>query len=216
MSDKLVLYRHNLPHIHPEGYPLFITFRLADSLPTKVLAELRSQREQELVKLKGHSDSERYQVEKKYFGRYDDWLDLCEHGPRWLEEGSVAQIVADKMHNMDRERYLLNAFCIMPNHAHVLFKPILSEPANHQGKSARYPASETMRLLKGSTAHDCNLELKRSGKFWHHESYDHYVRDESEMARIIHYIRNNPVKAGLVKNWRDWPYSYVSPESGEW
>ena len=52
MESKDIFYRRNLPHFHPEGHPLFITFRLADSLPIEVLVELKSQREQELKALK--------------------------------------------------------------------------------------------------------------------------------------------------------------------
>jgi REP element-mobilizing transposase RayT len=73
-----------------------------------------------------------------------------------------------------------------------------------------------LRLLKGRTARACNLELNRNGSFWQHESYDHLVRDEQEMERTILYILNNPVKAGLVKEWKDWPFTYVSPELGDW
>jgi putative transposase len=67
-----------------------------------------------------------------------------------------------------------------------------------------------MRLLKGSTSRLCNKELNRTGKFWHHESYDHYVRDEAELDRIIKYIVNNPVKAGLVNDWKDWKFTYLA------
>jgi len=38
------------------------------------------------------------------------------------------------------------------------------------------------------------------------------VRNEREFTRILAYIVNNPVKAGLVDEWRDWPYTYVNPE----
>ena len=49
----------------------------------------------------------------------------------------------------------------------------------------------------------------KDGAFWHHESYDHYVRDE-ELNRIIQYIVNNPVKAGMVEDWRDWKFTYLA------
>ena len=52
--------------------------------------------------------------------------------------------------------------------------------------------------------------LKREGAFWQSESYDHVVRNDVELKRIIAYVLNNPVKAGLVENWQDWPYSYVN------
>lgn len=36
------------------------------------------------------------------------------------------------------------------------------------------------------------------------------------MERIIKYILNNPVKAGLVKEWTDWKFTYINPEFGSW
>ncbi|HKY54809.1 MAG TPA: transposase [Anaerolineales bacterium] len=211
-----IKYKRNLPHIHPEGYPLFITFRLADSLPARVLAELKAQRERELNSKPNLSPSERFDIERKFFSRYDEWLDRCEHGPRWLENENVARIVSDKIYALDHNRYNLYAFCIMPNHGHMLIEPLSVDQLEHKGKSAKYPVTDSLRLIKGSSARACNLLLGRTGSFWHHESYDHYVRDEQELERNIKYIFTNPVKAGLVKEWTDWKFTYVSPELGEW
>jgi len=209
-------YRRNLPHYHPESFPLFITFRLVNSLPAEVLSELKQEREHELMMLKTNSTSERYNVEKKHFGRYDDWLDRCASGPRWLEEMNIANIVIEKIRSLDGERYQLLTYCIMPNHAHLLIKSLIKEHLEHYGKTAKYPVTDTMRLLKGSTARYCNQALRRNGEFWQHESYDHYVRDEEELDRTIRYILNNPVKAGLVDDWKKWPFTYINPELGEW
>lgn len=214
MPKKTVYYRRNLPHIHPEGYPLFITFNLADSLPAEVVAELKAQRERELQS--ANNAGERYKIQKKYFSRYDAWLDRCEHGPRWLESENIAQIVADEIHSKADRQYRLMAYCIMPNHVHLLIELLALAPLHHHGKSAKYPVGDMMRLLKGRTARMCNLALNRNGSFWHHESYDHYARNEEELARIIAYIINNPVKAGLAKEWKDWKFTYVNPEFGDW
>lgn len=216
MRTEDVHYHRNLPHYHPAGYPLFITFRLAGSLPLEVLGQLKAQREFELKALKNDATSERQKIEMKYFGCYDDWLDQCKFGPRWLLADDIAQIIAKEIQNLNGNRYQLIAYCIMPNHVHLLVETLVSEQVNHQGKSAKYPVTDTLRLLKGRTAHDCNLALKRSGGFWQHESYDHVVRDEQELERTILYILNNPVKAGLVKEWKNWSFTFVSPKLGEW
>ena len=216
MSMEDVYYHRNLPHYHPTGYPLFITSRLAGSLPLEILTELKVQRESELKTVKNNVSDERYKIKKEYFHCYDDWLDKCAFGPHWLQADNIAQIVAKEMQNLNGKRYRLMAYCIMPNHVHLLIESLISRQANHQGRSAKYPVTDTLRLLKGRTARDCNLELKRNGSFWQHESYDHFVRDEQELEEIILYILNNPVKAGLVKEWKSWLFTYVSPELGEW
>jgi len=74
----------------------------------------------------------------------------------------------------------------MANHVHVLLLPLIAP-------------SRLLQSLKGHTAREANLILDRTGrKFWQAESYDHWVRDDVELERIIAYIENNPVKAGLV------------------
>lgn len=87
------------------------------------------------------------------------------------------------------------AYAAMPNHVHVLIDPFR-------------PIRQITHWIKGSTARAANELLARSGKqFWQHESFDHWVRDDSEGQRIIRYIERNPVKAGLVQRIEDWPWS---------
>jgi hypothetical protein len=69
-------------------------------------------------------------------------------------------------------------------------------------------SSVILHSLKRHTAREANRLLNRTGSFWEHESYDHYVRDRAEWERIVNYVINNPVKAGLVADWSKWPYSY--------
>jgi putative transposase len=128
----------------------------------------------------------------------------------------VAQITMEEIKNMEGSQYKLIACCTMPNHVHMLVEPLLVEGASHSGKSARYPVTDTLRLLKGRTARKSNLVIGRTGSFWQHESYDHVIRDDEELERTILYILNNPVKAGLVKQWKDWKFTYVNPEFGMW
>jgi putative transposase len=210
-----ISYRRNLPHIHPDGYPLFITFRLAETLPKHVIVDLQAKRERELHAA-GKLTWEFQEVEDQYFNRYDEWLDNCSVGPRWLERQDLAKIVSEKILEMSTKRFKLFAYCVMPNHVHLLLQDLIKEMAHHHGKSAKYSVTETLRLLKGNTARFCNQALCRSGQFWHAESYDHVVRTEEELERIIRYILNNPVRAGLVKEWKDWKFAYVDSEFGDW
>jgi putative transposase len=63
-----------------------------------------------------------------------------------------------------------------------------------------------MHSLKSYTGHEANKILGRTGSFWQHESYDHWVRDDEELARIVAYINANPVKAGLTKYAHEYPW----------
>ena len=54
--------------------------------------------------------------------------------------------------------------------------------------------------------------LGRSGAFWQHENYDHVVRDEAELNRIVAYVLDNPVRAGLAQSREEWKWSYSQYE----
>ncbi len=212
-------YRRKLPHWLPPEATFFITFRLANSLPQSVLQELLAERDRERKQIEAQFSGVRRKeaicrLEKKYFGHFDAWLDRClEPSPRWLAEPRVARIVSNYLHKLDGERYHLLAYCIMPNHVHLLidtrgfdFRP------EHSGATTSYPITDTLKQIKGTTARYCNQALGRRGTFWQSESYDHVVRDTSELKRTIWYVLENPVKAGLVARWQDWKWTYCIPE----
>ncbi len=209
--QEVLVYHRKLPHWIPSGAAFFITFRLANSLPNTVLEQLKRDYEQEerLITRRYSGKAQRdalYGLKKKYFGDFDAWLDRClAESPRWLADRRVAKIVAEEIHRFDGEKYDLAAYCIMPNHVHLLIetRDVASKPA-HDGSTSPYPLTDTLKRLKGRTARYCNLALGRRGRFWQHESYDHVVRDAREYGRIVMYILNNPIKAGLVSRWQDW------------
>jgi len=93
----------------------------------------------------------------------------------------------------------------MPNHIHlVIYLGNMEKPK---------PLGLILKNIKGRSSREINLLLNQSGTFWQKASYDRLVRDEKELSNIGDYIRENPVKAGLVNSWEDWPYSYVKYSS---
>jgi len=211
---RTVIYKRNLPHIHPQNAILFITFRLADTIPKKILRRLLYKRNQELKYLRALSISKtndkKYLIERRFFARYDNWLDRCDSDRRWLEKPQLANIVKNKIHVLDGVYYVLISFCIMPNHVHLLIQNQSHDHSFPSLKTRNYPVANMLRVLKGTTARECNKMLERKGAFWHHESYDHVVRDEKELTRIVNYILLNPVKAGIAESKEDWKYSYFN------
>ncbi len=81
----------------------------------------------------------------------------------------------------------------------------------HSAPYFDYPLTNVLRKLKWNTALRANRALNRNGAFWDGESYDHVIRDGAELHRTIWYVLNNPVVAGLCKDWREWQWSYVKP-----
>jgi REP element-mobilizing transposase RayT len=73
------------------------------------------------------------------------------------------------------------------------------------------PLWRITKATKGFTAHEANRILGRTGHpFWQHESFDRWVRDRRELERIVRYVEENPVRAGLVRSAEEWPWSSAS------
>ena len=130
----------------------------------------------------------------------DRLLDAARLGPTYLAMPFVAQIVVDSLQHCGKRDYELHTWVIMPNHVHLLATPYTD-------------VSKFMRRLKGYSAREANVQLRRTGQtFWQEESYDHLVRTAEEFRRIEGYILNNPVKAGLARTPED--YRWSSAHSG--
>jgi len=237
-------YSRNLPHIQPPEATLFVTFRLDGSIPEPVLEQWRIERKRlEMTLLRWAAISpkgtqpdpeevaeEKLKHHRRWFKKFEDVLDGGAAGPLWLKETRLAEIVAEALHHRDGDVYRLDAYCIMPNHVHMVFAPYLTEamaikwmemailrkrhpdnpflPADADEETIRVVLAAIMKSLKNWTARQCNLALGREGQFWQHESYDHVVRNQPEWERIVKYVLNNPVKAGLVENSGDWKWNY--------
>lgn len=203
-------YRRNLPHIQPPGATLFVTIRLAGSLPLAVLQQLREEAEarekQIMLATAGKIQADLlYEEQKRQFGRWDAALDQVANGPFWLGQPEIANIVAESLLYRDGKVYDLDVFSLLSNHGHIVFTPLEKEDGG-------YHALQTiMHSLKLYTAIESNRVLGREGQFWHHESYDHVIRDRQEWERIVQYVLNNPVKAGLAESWEQWPWTYLKP-----
>lgn len=215
MNQTPTFYRRKLPHLQPPGGTFFATFRLAGSLPKEVVVRLREEQAQMgRVLLRIKDEKQRRQLirnqRKRYFGKFDALLDGAQSGPVWLKDDRIAGLVADAIHYRDSKDFDLHSYTIMPNHVHLVVG--LDGIVRRRGSSS---CALTQRLenLKWYTALKSNEILHRTGAFWQHESYDHLVRDAEELERTIQYILNNPVKAGLVKDWRDWKWNYRKPKS---
>ena len=201
-------YRRHLPHYQPPGATYLVTFRLAGSIPAKVIKERACAGRRN--RYHGHLE------------RLDSILGLSNLGPRWLQKADVAEIVQDTIMFRDGIKYDLYASCIMPTHVHMVFRLLdgsateVSQPARNSyaepnRKLVRYPVTEILGSLKKHTALEANKVLGRRGAFWRSESYDHVVRDGCELERIVWYVLFNPQKAGLVKSWQDWKWTYCKP-----
>lgn len=216
-------YRGNkLPHWLPPGATFFVTARLYGSVPKAVIELLKAEYQLALHEIRhakitpDNADAllpeelrtaierirrkKEYEAEKRYFGRFDDFLDSNLNEPHWLKQPDVARLNFDNIHVYAEKYFDLWAFTLMSNHVHLLMTPRLSAPL----------LWKIMQDMKKYSGVHSNRLLGRTGHFWEEESYDHWLR-EGEFDRVVAYILNNPVKAGIVSNWQDYPWNYCNP-----
>lgn len=222
MKLNKIYYRRHLPHYQPEGYTFFITFRLTGSLPHAAIEKLKSEYKNHIKIVDGiQSPKEKHakysELKWDYFENFDSLLEKYSNN-NFLKNISLAKLVYDSILFRDKKDYDLICFTIMPNHVHIVFAPVerFAESLNEKGQmlvkgrisDSTKSVTKILQDLKKYTARECNKLLNRSGEFWQHESYDHVVRNEEELEKIVEYILNNPVKARLVANSGNWEWSY--------
>ena len=189
--------RGRLPHWEKESATYFVTFRLADSLPKSALDRIESEREaigRTVSQLhRPLTADERRKIQRLSSPIIEQYLDSGA-GACHLRNSAIADEIADTLAHFDQQRYRLFAWCVMPNHVHVVFKIF-------PGRSL----PEVMHSWKSFTAKRANDILGTRGTFWQREYYDHLIRDSSELHRAIRYVAENPEKANL----RPWRWVWV-------
>ncbi len=183
---EIEIKRRHLPHWEQKGVTYFVTFRLVDAVPETVLAEWRDERERWL---KFHPRPWDWKTSREYLRLFEEnreeWLDRGD-GSCLLRDASLAGVVQDALLHFHGERYVLDDFVIMPNHVHLLVKPL-----------GDHSLGEILRSWKSFTAKTINQLAGREGALWMAESFDTIVRDLEHLAAAREYIARNPEKARL-------------------
>ncbi|MCJ7551167.1 MAG: transposase [Anaerolineae bacterium] len=175
--------RGYLPHFDQPFLIQGITFRLADALPTHVVAAMINDPD--------------IKTDEQHRAHAQAYLDAG-HGGCYLNDARIGTLVEDALHYFDGQRYALLAWVVMPNHVHTLVE-------TREG----FPLKRIVHPWKSYTAKAVNALLGRSGPFWYPAYFDRFVRDERHYLASIAYIHDNPVKAGLVEKPEDWRFSSV-------
>lgn len=196
-------YRRIFPHFQLDNKYYFVTSRLINSIPEFLIKELKLKfKQDESILINSFSGEiykeKRYLLLKKYFGYYDDYLNRSLSQVNYLSDERIASVIMDSFRFLNGKAFDMISFCIMPNHFHFLAKI----------EKLSKPFFRIMQSLKRHTSRQSNIILNRTGAFWEEESYDHIVRDDTELLKIMNYILQDPVRAGLVKNAMDWKWSY--------
>jgi REP element-mobilizing transposase RayT len=196
--------RGYLPHVKREGASYFVTFRLADSLPKEVLLQFEHEKAERRRRLndfakRGESiDDSEEAIALDLSRKLERFLDRGT-GACHLRQPDIADLVVTAMKHFHESRYLLHEWVVMPNHVHAVIWPMPNYILGSILKSWKQFTSRRAKKILG-------LDERQ---FWQPESYDHWIRNDDEKARISRYIRNNPVTAGLCRRPEDWRWSSV-------
>jgi len=194
--------RGYLPHCDFPGLVQFVTFRLTDSMPASRRGEW-----EHLLKIEDDREKRT---------RLEDYLDRGV-GECHLRNPQIAKIAEDAMLHFHNQRYELFAWCVIPNHVHVLVHVwqtplwkviqnwkihVVTEMRRLHLLERRAPARREEQLSSNSPRRCSALQ-----SFWQREYWDTFMRDEEQERKAVRYIESNPIKAKLCQLAEDWPFS---------
>jgi REP element-mobilizing transposase RayT len=172
---------HNLPHWQQGEAWVFVTWRLADSLPLSKIRQWKSKKEIFFkINPEPWDDETHIAYRKQFTDEIESWLDQG-IGECFLKNHTVREIVSSALHHFDGERYKIDSYVVMPNHVHLLFQ--ILDP---------HKLSDIMRSVKSFSAKQANKALQREGAFWQREYYDRLIRSPKHFHWARRYIDSNP------------------------
>ena len=133
----------------------------------------------------------------EYVGKRIYFVTICAERRRSIFLDSArAKIAIDELRKVaDRMNVLVHAFCVMPDHVHLLV----------EGKTAHSDIVKFVGQWKQSTGYVFRHELPH--RFWQRRFYDHVLRKAEDSESVAWYIWMNPVRKGIVAIPHAYPFS---------
>ena len=198
-AQTIRFYRRKLPHWEVADGRYFITLRLRGALPVESEKRLRDL----LLQFNNIEPQNKLPLQRQIFRDMEHALDNSTLNCH-LRNPQIAKIIQTAIkHRNDAGIWQTIEYVIMPNHLHLF----VAAPNASFGK-----------IIPSFKKHTAKQSLPfigtNDGKgFWQREWFDHWSRSGMEDEKIINYIRNNPVKAGLVQHYTEWPHSsWAAPQ----
>jgi REP element-mobilizing transposase RayT len=127
---------------------------------------------------------------------------LCDKVPVDIAAVSSGLALSSCSHD-HRNRYELFVALVMPDHVHLILTPLIDEQRQEVLSLVRI-----MQSIKGASARAINQRLSRNGPVWQEESFDHVLRSSKGLDAKVDYVLQNPVRQGLVSDWREYRWAW--------
>jgi putative transposase len=128
--------------------------------------------------------------------REDYFITVCcrERGRNQLADPTVGVALIDTIkHRNDRQIWYAHLAVIMPDHLHLIVS---------FGRIDT-PIQTVVSKWKEWTAKSLSIR-------WQRDFFEHRLRKDESFREKADYVLANPVRAGLVNRWNDWPYTFIA------
>jgi REP element-mobilizing transposase RayT len=132
------------------------------------------------------------------------FVTFCKLSPEPFPE-SARSIVLEHCLYEDKRRIQLFAAVVMPDHVHLLLNVLPDE------RGWPYTLPTILKSIKGVSSRNVNEALNWCSPIWQEESFDHVLRSQESFEEKLEYVRQNPVRRGLVRRPEDYPWLWVDP-----
>lgn len=218
MRPKKEHYRGNLPHFQQPGQWYSVTCSLVGAMPKGVMEKHAFELEiakgnLKLAKANKDAVAEIQMFRRRYYIALNNYrlaYDKALHNSNLpqikLTTEKNRPILETALKFWEGKRLTSHAWCIMSNHFHW----VLSVFEKDENEKSVY-LQDILHSVKLYSARQINENEGGEGQFWMHESFDTTIRNEIHFSNVVNYVINNPVSAGLVKDWQMWPGTFLEP-----
>ncbi len=130
-----------------------------------------------------------------YKGTYRYFITICTHNKEYvfINPDIVNWLVSDLKALSEKSGFAVWAYCVMPEHLHLLIEGI-DDKADMRG---------FISLFKQKTGYEYKRRYRK--RLWQINYYEHILRRNEDTMEIAYYIFNNPVRKGIVGDFREYP-----------
>jgi putative transposase len=130
------------------------------------------------------------------------WIDSPSKPASFVHTDVAKILIGELRAAHDRHGWAVGRYVIMPDHVHFFCRPELDAK----------PLSEFMAFWKSYTSRKINaLGQPRSAPaattLWQREFFDHALRSTESYSEKWNYVRDNPLRGGLVSKADEWKYA---------